>query len=86
MCTAISHQAPLEGSAKGPAGWFTIDRVHVGYDHPVHATAEHAVLLDIVDDGGNRVALELSRDATRRLAARLLAAVADADMHEAAAI
>jgi hypothetical protein len=28
--------------------------------------------------------LELSRDGTRQLAARLLAAVADADIHEAA--
>jgi hypothetical protein len=84
MCTSISHQAALEGSAKGPTGWFAIDRVHVGYDHPVHASAEHAVLVDVVDDAGNRVALELSRDATRQLAARLLAAVADADIHEAA--
>jgi len=83
MCTAISHHATLDGSAKGPAGWFAIDRAHVAYDHPVHATAEHAILVDIVDDAGNRVALELSRAATRELAARLLAAVADADIHEA---
>jgi hypothetical protein len=88
MCTSIARHAPLTGSAKGPDGWFALDAVRVGYDHPSHADLEHALLVDLVapagPDGlaGRRLALELPRDAARALVATITAALAEADAYE----
>lgn len=87
MCTTISAKASVSGSGKGPQGWFAVDRVYVGYDHPHHAPLEHAVSLDFVNETagpGARVAVELTRDSARELAARLLATVEQADAYEQA--
>lgn len=85
MCTTISEQIPARGSAKGPDGWFSISRASVGYDHPAHASAEHAVLLDCGDPSagpGHRVAIELDRTSARALATLILATLDEADAYE----
>ncbi len=70
MCTMIVQQAAVEGSGKGPAGWFPVDRAHVSFDHPFHAPLEHALNIDFVNEAQGpaaRVAVELSAAAARAL-------------------
>lgn len=84
MCTTIAGKAPMSGSGKGPAGWFSLSHAYVAYDHPFHAPLEHAVGLDFVDEaGGQRVAVELTRASARDLAERILATLAEAEAYEA---
>ena len=84
MCTSILESATLAGSAKGARGWFRVDRANVGYDHPFHANLDHALTIDLVDETGidQRVAVELTIDAARELAAAILAAVEQAEAYE----
>ncbi|MEX2486975.1 MAG: DUF6295 family protein [Nitriliruptoraceae bacterium] len=85
MCTTIADRHEFQGSAKGPDGWFTADHLYVGYDHPVHFDAEHAVSFDIVaeaDGTAHRVAVELDPEAARTLGERLLAIADAADDYE----
>lgn len=85
MCTTIGYHVAVDGSAKGPRGWSAVDQVHVGYDHPAHARLEHALSLDFVRAGaapGERVAVELSREDARQLAATILHALDEADAYE----
>lgn len=85
MCTSIADKTAVQGSAKGAEGWFPLDRVYVGYDHPVHARLEHALSLDFVNEGrgpGARVAVELTRASARELAERILATLELADAYE----
>lgn len=81
MCTRINETTPVAGSAKGASGWWSIENVNVGYDHPIHAIDEHAVLIDFTSEG-QRLAVELSRESARRFAGRLLAAIEQADAYE----
>jgi hypothetical protein len=86
MCTTISAKAAVAGSGKGPKGWFAVDEVCVGYDHPYHAPFEHAVSIDFTNAAkgpGARVAVELDRRSARALALQLLAALEQADDYEA---
>src|SRR5437763_389315 len=50
MCTMIAAKLPLEGSGKGPAGWFPIDHAYIAYDHTFHVQLEHALTLDFVNE------------------------------------
>ena len=87
MCTSISAKASIEGSGKGAGGWFTLDHVYVGYDHPFSAPLDHAVNLDFVNEAAGpaaRVAVELSRESARELAMQILATLEQADAYEAA--
>lgn len=87
MCTAIAEKTPIDGSAKGPDGWFRLEQVYLTYDHPVHVQLEHALCLSFArEEGGSttRVAVELPREAARDLAHRILAAVDRADAYEEA--
>lgn len=87
MCTTISHSAAISGCGKGPRGWFDLDRVHVGYDHPYRAPVEHAVNLDFVDaSAGTRLAVELTRESARELVAQVLATLDEADAYEQAGV
>jgi hypothetical protein len=82
MCTTISTTVPVEGAAKGGAGWFTVSAAVVGFDHATGSASEHAVLLDFVDPArgpGARVAVELDLDSGRALLAALASVLADAD-------
>jgi hypothetical protein len=79
MCTYNTEQAAVEGSAKGRAGWVPVTRATVYYDHPVHARADHALNIDLIDparDPGDRVALELTAESALALVDAIHAALA----------
>jgi len=70
MCSYLTVPAEVNGSAKGPDGWFSVTSASVYFDHPYHAPFEHALNIDFVapDRGpGARVAVELSADSAREL-------------------
>lgn len=82
MCTMITHSVPLEGSARGAAGWFDVSQAHVSYDHPFNAPLEYALNIDFVNPAhglGARVAVELSADAARALIGAIQAALNQAE-------
>lgn len=86
MCTLIMDKLAATGSAaKGAPGWFEINHVYVGYDHPTHADLEHALTLDFVNenaDPGARIAAELPGEVARKLAERILAALDEGKDHD----
>ena len=82
MCTNISRSTQVTGSGKGATGWFPVSLANVGYDHPAHASLDHALLLDFANPAmgvGARVAVELSLESGRALLAELRAAIAEAE-------
>ncbi len=82
MCTYITEQASIKGSAKGAHGWMRVDRATVYYDHPVHAPFDHALNIDFVASAGtpgDRVAVELSAASARALVQSILAALAEGE-------
>lgn len=86
MCTMITTKYPFEGHAKGPDGWFAVEQVYLGYDHPAHSPSEHAVLVDLANESLGtefRIAVEMSTEAATRLAALLLETVEEAERYEA---
>lgn len=86
MCTMIASKFPFKGHAKGPDGWFPVEQIYLGYDHPAHSASEHAVLMDLAnEDLGTefRIAVELSREAASELAYLLLDIVEQAESYEA---
>ncbi len=75
MCTGIVETTPLTGSGKGPKGWFKLDQASVSFDHPVDAQVEYALNIDFVsqiEGPSARVAVELTQDSARKLAATIL--------------
>lgn len=87
MCTTISAKLAIAGAGKGADGWFAVDHAYVGYDHPTQAPAEHAVLLDFVNEARGpaaRVALELTIESARDLVRQLTETLAEADAYESA--
>jgi hypothetical protein len=79
MCTYTTERIDLSGSAKGPQGWFKATTASVYYDHPVHAPAAHTLNIDVLAPGDGpaaRVALELTAESARALAAAIEAALA----------
>ncbi len=79
MCTYTTERIAVQGSAKGPQGWFSATVASVYYDHPVHAPAAHSLNIDVLGPEGGpsaRVALELSAESARALAAAIEAALA----------
>ncbi len=79
MCTYTTERIAVQGSAKGPHGWFSPTVASVYYDHPVHAPAAHSLNIDFLAPGadpGARVALELTAETARSLAAAIEAALA----------
>lgn len=82
MCTTIADKVAISGSGKGPAGWFELGQLYVGYDHPFHAPYDHALSLSFVNEeagSGDRVAVELDRENARLLAESILATLERAD-------
>ena len=78
VCSYITEQASIVGSAKGPIGWMAVDRATVYYDHPYHAPLDHSLNIDFVnasDGAGTRVAVELSAESARELVRAILAAL-----------
>jgi len=79
MCTNITIRTDVAGSAKGPSGWFRIDTAYVSFDHPYHASFDHTLNIDLVDErtpASARVAIELSPSAARALVDNINAALA----------
>ncbi|GAA3252733.1 DUF6295 family protein [Dactylosporangium siamense] len=78
MCTYDTETVELEGSAKGPAGWFPVTRAAVYVDHPHHAPFGHTLNIDFADPAlgpSARVAVELTEEAARALVAAITAAL-----------
>ena len=87
MCSYIVEKARLSGSAKGPSGWMRIDTANVYFDHPYHASLDHALAIDFVceaDGAQERVAVELSAESARALVKKILAALASGEAAHAA--
>ncbi|MGE0794947.1 MAG: DUF6295 family protein [Acidimicrobiia bacterium] len=77
MCSYITEQPSLIGSAKGEGGWFRIQAASVYFDHPQHALDDHTLNVDLLGEGPDqRLAVELSADAARALVASIEAALA----------
>ena len=83
MCSYVTVQIPLQGSAKGPgSSWFAVTDAAVYFDHPVHAMAEHTLNIDVTAPARGpaaRVALELTADAARELVRAIESALASAE-------
>src|SRR3712207_6624170 len=86
MCTYITEQATIVGSAKGPNGWMKVDTANVYYDHPYHAPLDHSLNIDFLNaagGSGERVAVELSAESARALVTKILAALASGEAEHA---
>ncbi|HEX3424649.1 MAG TPA: DUF6295 family protein [Acidimicrobiales bacterium] len=85
MCTYVTENVALSGSAKGVDGWFRVSRATVYFDHPVHAPLDHSLNIDFADVTAptRRVAVELGADSARALAHAILATLeAAADLQK----
>lgn len=81
MCTYLTETVHVEGSGKGAAGWFPVTRATVYFDHPQHAPAGHTLNIDFLNPAqgpSSRVAVELTADSARALAAAIESALASA--------
>jgi Family of unknown function (DUF6295) len=81
MCTYLTENVDVEGSGKGTAGWFALSQATVYFDHPQHAQAEHTLNIDFLNPRGGpaaRVAVELTAQSARALAAAIESALAAA--------
>jgi Family of unknown function (DUF6295) len=79
MCTYATQTRDVEGSGKGPQGWFALRTASVYFDHPVHARADHTLNIDFLapERGpGARVAVELTAQSARELVDAITAALA----------
>jgi hypothetical protein len=81
MCTYQTEKVDLAGSGKGAAGWFPLTEATVYFDHPQHAPADHTLNIDFRNPGQGpsaRVAVELTAESARALAAAIESALAAA--------
>jgi hypothetical protein len=81
MCTYLTENVDVEGSGKGTAGWFALSQATVYFDHPQHARAEHTLNIDFLNPQNGpaaRVAVELTAESARSLAAAIESALAAA--------
>ena len=79
MCTYLTEKLDVEGSGKGAAGWFTLSQATVYVDNPQHAPAEHTLNIDFLNPQQGpaaRVAVELTAQSARALAAAIESALA----------
>ena len=85
MCTSIVEIVAAEGTGKGEQGWFDLTNAVVSYDHPHHALLEEAIIIDFVNASlgpSARVAVEITLQSAKDLAAALSKAVAEAELVE----
>ena len=78
MCTYIVEKTPVSGSGKGAKGWFPLSEARVCYDHPFHASMDHSINIDFVNESqglGARVAVELSTESAKQLVEKILVAI-----------
>ena len=82
MCTMITRQVEIEGTARGQTGWFTVYQANVSYDHPFQAPFEYALNIDFVNNALGpeaRIAVELTEKSARALVEAILAALSQAE-------
>lgn len=81
MCTTIANTELIAGSAKSGRGWLDFNQVTVAFDHPSHAPAEHALLVDFANYAktDDRVGLELDLAAGKALLVQLQDAIKAAE-------
>ena len=75
MCTYSTEKVAINASAKGAEGWFHATAASVYYDHPVHFSAGHALMVDVLNLSGgaqSRIGLELDAPSARALAEAIL--------------
>jgi hypothetical protein len=75
MCTYQTETLKVSGSAKTANGWTNMTDATVYFDHPVHYSAGHALLIDVLNPSQGpsaRAALELSPESARALANAIL--------------
>jgi hypothetical protein len=79
MCTYETLRIGVSGSGKGPGDvWLAVTDATVYFDHPVHAMADHTLNIDLADPAQGpaaRIALELTAESARRLAAAIMEAL-----------
>jgi hypothetical protein len=81
MCTYVTEKITVDGSGKGPQGWFGLSHATVYVDHPVHASYAHTVNIDFINPEigpSARVAVELTEEDALALIGALQAAIASA--------
>ena len=81
MCSYVTEKTAIQGSGKGPQGWFELSHASVYLDHPYFTPLEHTLNIDFIrEDAGAqaRVAVELSPDSARALVRSIEAALAAA--------
>jgi hypothetical protein len=81
MCTYLTEKIEIDGSGKGPQGWFPLTHATVYVDHPQHAPQEHTLNLDFINPAAGpsaRVAVELTEEAALALVDAIRAALASA--------
>jgi hypothetical protein len=81
MCTYLTEKIVVDGSGKGPDGWFPLTHGTVYVDHPQHAPYGHTLNIDFLNPAAGpsaRVAVELTEESARALADAIQAALASA--------
>jgi hypothetical protein len=81
MCTYQTTKVSIVGSGKGAQGWFPVSDATVYFDHPVHASADHTLNIDLLNPSRGaaaRVAVELDPGSARALAEAILDTLATA--------
>ena len=81
MCTYLTQRADVDGSGKGPQGWFPLRQATVYVDHPQHAPYGHTLNIDFGNQAlgpAARVAVELTEEAALALVEAIRAALASA--------
>ena len=67
MCTYVTEKIEIDGSGKGPQGWFPVTHALAYVDHPTHAPYDHTVNIDFINPAQGpsaRVAVELTDPTT----------------------
>ena len=75
MCTYSTEKVALNASAKGADGWFHATTASVYFDHPVHLSGAHALMVDVLNlssGAQSRIGLELDAPSARALAEAIL--------------
>ena len=49
MCSYLTVNTEIAGSAKGAQGWFSVKSANVYFDHPFHAPFAHTLNIDFAD-------------------------------------
>ena len=78
MCSYVTLKTAVDGSGKGPAGWFRLSQAMVYLDHPYHSPYEHTLNIDFLNEAGGpsqRLAVELTPESARELVRNIQAAL-----------